>query len=154
MKRKYVLVKTPFAYKCIMLVFRGWYQMSILQLSGSGVIQCHRGKPWLNFYLIRNVLTLYIQNTRFVIFFLSFVPDLSGLYCQFSQHQTFSITFNCRCKVVNEFWSVMVNNSGFILGGPCISPWSKIFKALRSHVQNWEPEIKVWVTSSLFERTI
>lgn len=107
-----------------------------------------------NFYLIRNVLTLYIQNTRFVIFFSHLFLIFQDNIVSFSQHQTFSIRFNCRCKVVNEFWSVMVNNSGFILGGPCISPWSKIFKALRSYVQNWEPEIKVWVTSSLFERTI
>lgn len=129
--------------------------MSVLQLSGSGVIQCYRGKPWLNFYLIRNVLTLYIQNTHCVIFFSHlFLIFLVDYIVSFSQHQTFSIRFYCRCKVVNEFWSVMVNNSGFILGGPCISPWSKIFKALRSHVQNWEPEIKVWVTSSLFERTV
>lgn len=69
----------------------------------------------------------------------------------FSQHQTLSNRFICRCTVVNEFWSIQ---SGFTLGGPCVSPWSKILQALRGHVQNRGPEIQVWVTSSLFKRTI
>lgn len=130
--------------------------MSILQLSGSGVIQCYRGKLWLNFICFKECTNIiYSEHSLckkifFSLLFLIFQDHIVS----FSQHQTFSIKFNCRCKVVNEFWSVVVNNFGFILGGPCISPWSKIFKALRSHVQNWEPEIKVWVTSSLFERTV
>lgn len=106
----------------------------------------------VNLDLTLSVVTIYIQNFVNLGFFFSVLfTILRDHIVSFSQHQTLSNRFICRCTVVNEFWSIQ---SGFTLGGPCVSPWSKILQALRGHVQNRGPEIKVWVTSSLFKRTI